>query len=963
MKHLPEKSLIAVMCLLISITAGFTNQFHDQADGYWNRAMASKKEKKYKDAIDHLTAAVIAERKSGNVRNGEYLSQLKELGGLYVMTGDIERAEKCYRMIIEFSSRIGDQASESEALFGLGRMYHEHKEYDRAIESFRGSLEIETRINRADRTVAALNGIAGVYRDRGEFAQSAEHYQQAIENLGSADIEENRAALLNNLGTARFFSGDFRQALACFTKAREIDEKGPVKKHLSSDYANMASAYHVMGRLNEAIDLYTRALEIDRKDNGEKVPSRLFRLAEAHHQKGEYEKALAFSEDSLNAMKDTGDLKNMSHVFSQIGRTYDSMGQYERALENYLKAAEAEGGGDTEAAMSRLADIGMFYEARGMYDEAYNYFQIALKSGKESAGRLSRAENFRNAGRVLLYMKRYGEAQKYLQQAAGIDESIGNREGLARDYDFLGRGRYMSGQYAEAADIFRKAIDIMEQAGSRGKEPGEQEREAYSWLVAALVKSGTIEKAFEAMLDKSRRECSAYIGTGPVSGKKGGDGEQKAVIPEGAAFIAFVNVAWDEPLVLIKDASGASALNFDKKEMVKYFYGTYGAEINAYSRTMMQILNVMKGASLHNYHYDFQRIIFYYVSLLMKKEITQDEQKMILELGKDLHRFLFRGIDVRISAIKKIYVLSEDALRSFPFETLVRPDGTYLVEKHSFEHLYLVFPGDAPEKGSHEKNIAVWAEKQEPVSRPEPVIDSRRNWEFMKTEALGKLRRGESLKNDAEYFGMFGNTGIPHAREEIGMVENWLSIGNRISLTAGEEKLRIHFGVKGRDAARAVHLGCAWVSNPLVHSLSSLLFAASDKNNDGLVNMKELSGLDFNTGFATVSSAGRAMMNPGEPAGLVCASLMEAGCRGVAIPLWPVEDKARVLFLKRLYSGIERDEYDPAETLAQVKRSFISRSPEQGDMDGLYADLKEYDDGMKKISNPYFWASYVCYGR
>ena len=72
-------------------------------------------------------------------------------------------------------------------------------------------------------------------------------------------------------------------------------------------------------------------------------------------------------------------------------------------------------------------------------------------------------------------------------------------------------------------------------------------------------------------------------------------------------------------------------------------------------------------------------------------------------------------------------------------------------------------------------------------------------------------------------------------------------------------------------------------------------------------------------------------------------SFLEAGAGNVVAGLWDVSDRSTAMLMQRLYRGMIRDGYDPAEALRQAKLSLLtSGGPE---------------------ANPWHWGPFQLYSR
>ncbi|HOO73519.1 MAG TPA: tetratricopeptide repeat protein [Spirochaetota bacterium] len=949
-----------ILFLLVCHAAAFSNQFHDRADLLWNKAMSAKRDGNYTAAIENLQHAIIAERKSGNIRNSEYLMQLKELASLYITTGDYGRAVKSYDMAREFSVQTGDRASEAEVIFGLGKINIHLNKDDEALELFNQGLTLEKKLGRKDRIINLLNRIAMVHRKKGEYDRAAEVYNQALENLGSSGFEENRAILMNNLGTVNFYRGRYTDALDEYTVALELDRKSMIAKNLSSDLGNIASVYYVIGKFSESLEYYKKALELDIKNNDAgKASLRFCRVGEIYYLQGDFNKSIQAYKSALEYKEGPETSGIRPYVYSGIGKTYDALGQFDKALEYYLMALKGNSLiSRDDTITSRLSDIGMLYESRGKYDEAMGYFSLVLKSGNEKLKNMTRSNNMRNAARVLLHLKKYEEALGYINQALGIDREIKNQDGVVRDLGYLGRYYYLRDDFIKARDTFNQATESISLYYTGERALTESEKELFMWEIEVSARCGKPDDAIRVfhkkqllssrsfLPEENYKQLHQYL-NGPLS-----------TAPENEALVMIANTVWNEPVIIYRDSRKTKSYKFDKKGLVKHFYTLYEKQINEYGAGVTDALNLLKSPLQGSFHYDFQKIVYYYLFLLAKKEINAAEQSSINKFGRDLYEYFFRQIERDLDGMESIVFQMEDVLMSFPIETLVMADGSYVAEKYMVKQRCLEFPEYAiKERG--DASLSLWPTL--PESGTEPVtLDSEQYRDFLSNEIARKLKLGEGLETEYAACGMTTGGSIPFIDFEQKAMNSVLD--RRGDVNKDGDRATIDFLHPDVIGPGSVHLGTMYYTSSPLPLITGIGISRKNGELASIISLKELCEIGLTPELITVSSVRGDALLSGESTGLLCAALLCSGCKSAAVPLWPLNDRARALFLSRLHGYLKDKNMDTARAAALVKRGFINRAGYSGERD-LFENESVYTETIKKLSNPHFWASFILYER
>jgi CHAT domain-containing protein len=136
----------------------------------------------------------------------------------------------------------------------------------------------------------------------------------------------------------------------------------------------------------------------------------------------------------------------------------------------------------------------------------------------------------------------------------------------------------------------------------------------------------------------------------------------------------------------------------------------------------------------------------------------------------------------------------------------------------------------------------------------------------------------------------------------------------------------------------------------------ALVFSfVGDPENDGLLEMGEILGLDFNADPAVLSACNTASGSGGDDRGEGFAGLtrsfMYAGTRGLLVTQWSVESSSAKMLVEATFSKI-RQGHPKAEALALAKRELITSNA-----------LLAFGPNLRvAVAHPFFWAPYILVG-
>ena len=134
-----------------------------------------------------------------------------------------------------------------------------------------------------------------------------------------------------------------------------------------------------------------------------------------------------------------------------------------------------------------------------------------------------------------------------------------------------------------------------------------------------------------------------------------------------------------------------------------------------------------------------------------------------------------------------------------------------------------------------------------------------------------------------------------------------------------------------------------------------VLSLVNDAENDGLLEMGEILGLDFNADLAVLSAcntaSGSGEEDRGEGFAGLTRSFMYAGTRSLLVTEWSVESSTARTLVRTTFSKI-KEGHPKAKALALAKREVISSN----------ALITYGRDRLISIAHPFFWAPYILVG-
>ncbi|MCE2670642.1 MAG: toll/interleukin-1 receptor domain-containing protein [Microcystis sp. 49638_E5] len=240
------------------------------------------------------------------------------------------------------------------------------------------------------------------------------------------------------------------------------EERGGEGKNKSVD-----SFLDLQGFYRKRADLYE---EIIAGSQREQVCYRnsLNRLGICFLNLGQYEKAIAYHQQSLEISEAMGDQQEVAISLGNLGNCYNCLGQYEKAIAYHQQSLEiSEEIGYRQGVAISLGNLGNCYNCLGQYEKAIAYHRQCLYISKEIEDWQGVASSLGNLGNCYKSLGQYEKAIFYHQKCHDISEAMDDRKGVAISLGNLGNCYYDLGQYEKAIDLYQQYHDISEEISFR----------------------------------------------------------------------------------------------------------------------------------------------------------------------------------------------------------------------------------------------------------------------------------------------------------------------------------------------------------------------------------------------------------------------------------------------------------------------------------------------------------------
>ena len=423
----------------------------------------------------------------------------------YLIQASHEQIQRDYPKAIEAYENLAKAAPDNaDVLFELAGLYKKSSAYDKAREEYTKVLTLDPK------RVDALLEIGRVESYSGNQQKALEYLTRAQALTVESGNDEEKAQILQAMGVAYAELNKHPEALRNLRDSLEIKQKLGLKKGAAMSLDAMAGSEEVLGNPDQALKDYQAALALWR-ELGDKAGTAdvLNDFGQFYVDRGQYDQGLKLLKESLQAEIEVGNQNNQGLVLNNIANAYfhkadyqdariyweqalqlreklkvpgdiaetlhnlaetsTKMGQFDVAIEEYLKALDLERStGDKRGTAKESSSLGILFGYQGRYGAALSSEDDALRTFRELQERgYWLAEILGMYGNALAQLDRYDDAQKSLDEALKVARESKNQATVAEILGYQGDNAFYRGDFATAAAHYDEALKTASQVSDQ----------------------------------------------------------------------------------------------------------------------------------------------------------------------------------------------------------------------------------------------------------------------------------------------------------------------------------------------------------------------------------------------------------------------------------------------------------------------------------------------------------------
>ena len=899
-------------------------------------------------AVSHLTT----DERQLDKKTGAILSEHNALHGYcrsieWVKSGPGWKIEREFYVQEELAARLEAAASDQDR--------------DEILEKEKAFV--------TDALVIAV-GIRGYrHRIRRDFEKSLrciQLEQSVAEKIGD---QAGIAGAWVNLGLVKYAQGDYEQALPLEQKALALFEDAGLQRGVATVLEKLSDIYLALGDHRQAFDCEKKSFRLfEEMNNRTKMADGLQRLAYIYGYQNNFQQALSYLERALMIIEDLGDIIRIAMLRSDIAIVQKEIGNYERALEIYQDLLKQI---DPSGAATIRCQIGKVFAAQSRFDDALNYFRLALPDLEAAKLRRETTRTLTEMSGLYMAQEKYAEALPLAERAVSLSRQSGSRLDLWSALTALGYGQLGLNRLLEARQSFAEAVSIIEKLRAQ-TAGGDEERQRYfevgvrahHGLLSLLVKEN---QTWEALVFTERAKARVLLDTlqqGRISVRKAMTAEEQEQEGRLKSELTRLNTQLARATQSDKPDDERIAEFNTRLEKARLDYEAFQDSLYAthpelkVNRGEASIINAEELAALLP---DATSALLEYVVtdnttylfVVTKSQGRAEAETNVFtipikrtDLAKQIEgvrrRLAERNLNFRAS-VHKLYdlllkpaqsllrgksslvIAPDDRLWELPFQALLDEGDRYLIERSAVSY--------APSL-TVLREMRARRDKRRAEAAPSTLLALGNPLIGQETVERARL----SLRDEKLY-------PLPEAEAEV----------RALRRLYGARRSKVYIGAEAREdrfkseagQSRILHFATHGVLNNAAPLYSYLALAQGDKNEDGLLEAWELMQLDLKADLAVLSACetARGRTSAGEGVIGLTWALFVAGTPATVVSQWEVESAST----RDLMLGFHRQLQAPRAAGKQTKAESLRQ-----------AALKLMKN--PETNHPFYWAGFVLVG-
>ena len=384
------------------------------------------------------------------------------LAKLYEDSGNFDQAKKYLAKVLQSDPNY------VQALLASGRVDIKSGDAQGSLDPLNKALSLTIQFDNQEQKGNVLQALGNAYQRLNKPEDALRSFQQALEIRRKVGDQRGIGTSLEQIAQIEDALGDTKAALASYEEAAKLQRAIGDKAGLTLSLASLGSSYLDHGQNEKSLEYSNQALQIAR-DTGDQSSQAdiLVNTGGAHFNKSEFQDALTYYQQAYDIRSKLN--QDTTDALHDLANTNVLLGHYDAALEQYLKALDAQRvSGNKNGIARESADLGALFAVQGRYDAALKAQKEAVDIFQQLGDRTYMMEAaLAGYGQTLSAVGREQEGRQNIEEALKLADTAKNDAITAEAIQSLGNSYFYAGDYASARQQYEKALQLATKSNVR----------------------------------------------------------------------------------------------------------------------------------------------------------------------------------------------------------------------------------------------------------------------------------------------------------------------------------------------------------------------------------------------------------------------------------------------------------------------------------------------------------------
>ena len=384
------------------------------------------------------------------------------LAKLYEDSGNYDQAKKYLAKLLKADPNY------VQALLASGRVDIKSGDAQGSLDPLNKALSLTIQFDNQEQKGNVLQALGNAYQRLNKPEDALGNFKQALEIRRKVGDQRGIGTSLEQIAQIEDALGDTKAALASYEEAAKVQRAIGDKGGLTLSLGSLGSSYLDHGQNDKSLEYSNQALQIAR-DNGDQSSQAdiLINIGGAHFNKSEFQDALTYYQQAYDIRSKLN--QDTTDALHDLANTNVLLGHYDAALEQYLKALDAQRASGNKNGIARESgDLGALFAVQGRYDAALKAQKEAVDIFQQLGDRTYMMEAaLAGYGQTLSAVGREDEGRRNIEDALKLADTAKNNAITAEAINSLGNSYFFAGDNASARQQYERALQLATKSNLR----------------------------------------------------------------------------------------------------------------------------------------------------------------------------------------------------------------------------------------------------------------------------------------------------------------------------------------------------------------------------------------------------------------------------------------------------------------------------------------------------------------